>query len=91
MMVRQLRRGSRWRRRTVWIAAGSLPLWRRGGERSGVELGFQRGVAGVELGFPWGGGLDRVGAESHPFRCVGSARMYGTDGPVQEDPWEASF
>jgi hypothetical protein len=48
-------------------------------------------VAGVELGFPWGGGLDRVGAESRPFRCVGSARMYGTDGPIQEDPWEGSF
>jgi hypothetical protein len=79
--------------------ARSLPLWwppheQRGkcSEGRGEEwLGFQRGVAGVELGFPWGGGLDRVGAESRPFRCVGSARMYGTDGPIQEDPWEGSF
>jgi hypothetical protein len=34
------------------------------------------------------GRLDRVGAESRPFRCVGSARMYGADGPVRDDPWE---
>jgi hypothetical protein len=53
--------------------------------RGGGEewLGFQRGVVDAELGFPWGAGW--IGSVLfHPFRCVGSAQMYGADGLVPQ-------
>jgi hypothetical protein len=45
----------------------------------------------VELGFLWAGVLDRVGADFHPFWCVGSTWMYGTNGPVRNNPWEGRY
>jgi hypothetical protein len=57
-----------------------------------------RGVVRVSEGSGWcgvrvsvGSGLDRVGADFRPFRSVGSAQMYGEDGPVRDNLWEGRY
>jgi hypothetical protein len=69
-----------------------------GGEGRAARRIWGGGVVRVSEGSGWcgvrvsvGSGLDRVAAEFRPFRCVGSAQMYGVDVPVLADLWEGRY
>jgi hypothetical protein len=73
------------RRREHWRSRGSCSE----GRGSVVRVSEGSGWCGVRVSV--GSGLDRVGADFRPFRCVGSAQMNGADGPIRDDPWEGRY